>query len=129
MTQFQSVRGRGGSRGGGPGRRILKIGIGGFNVKMPRNRTFAPETSNQCESNYCQNSNDDQNSPDIGSKIKIRRQRRPKRPVLEEAYPSTIQVLFLMISDNVPSKQFSPSTDCEICILGIILWYRSCGQS
>lgn len=87
-----SGRGRGG-RGGGPGRRVLKIGVGGFNVKIPRHRLLAMNN----EDENCQSPNiieEETMGLTQNGKPRIRRPRKPRRPQLEDAYPAPIQVEF-----------------------------------
>lgn len=70
-----SGRGRGVGRGGGPGRRVPKLGVGGFFVKIPRHRLLTME--------------DD--LPDEDGNKKQKRPRKPRRSQLEDAYPPAIQ--------------------------------------
>ncbi|VDM65007.1 unnamed protein product [Strongylus vulgaris] len=77
-----SARGRGMGRGGGPGRRVPKLGllfvktrVGGFFVKIPRHRLLTMEEETQDED---------------GNK-KQKRPRKPRRSQLEDAYPPAIQ--------------------------------------
>ncbi|GMT20789.1 hypothetical protein PFISCL1PPCAC_12086, partial [Pristionchus fissidentatus] len=73
--------GRGGGRGGGAGRggRQLKLGVGGFFVKLPKHKLIAAEEE--------ENAATDPNDPTK----KVKRQRKPRRSQLEDAYPSQIQ--------------------------------------
>ncbi|VDM62071.1 unnamed protein product [Angiostrongylus costaricensis] len=70
-----SGRGRGVGRGGGPGRRVPKLGVGGFFVKIPRHRLLTME--------------DD--LPDEDGNKRQKRPRKPRRSQLEDAYPPAIQ--------------------------------------
>lgn len=96
MDSFAYMSGNGrrrgsGSRGGGPGRRVLKIGVGGFNVKIPRHRLLAMNNDDE----NCQNTNameDEGIGLTQNGKPRIRRPRKPRRPQLEDAYPASIQV-------------------------------------
>ncbi|VDN42798.1 unnamed protein product [Gongylonema pulchrum] len=72
-----SGRGRG-MRNGGPGRRVPKLGIGGFFVKVPRHRLSNAEEENVVEED--------------AAKPKIKRPRKPRRSQLEDNYPPVIQV-------------------------------------
>lgn len=93
-----STKGRGGgsTRGGGPGRRVLKLGIGGFNVRNSKNRL-----SSMASITNFPNDDDGLQSPgvdEVGSlglgtngKPRIRRPRRLRKPLLEDAYPPNIQ--------------------------------------
>ncbi|CAI4230318.1 unnamed protein product [Auanema sp. JU1783] len=67
-------RGRG-MRGGGPGRRVPKLGVGGFFVKIPRHRALTTE---------------EEVFDEDGNK-KLKRPRKPRRSQLEDAYPPAIQ--------------------------------------
>lgn len=76
---------RGGrARGGGPGRRVGRIGVGGFVVRIPRHRLLAE---------YHERENRNEMEED-GQQTKQRKQRKPRRPKLEEAYPPQIQEAF-----------------------------------
>uniref|UniRef100_A0A1I7X771 Post-SET domain-containing protein n=1 Tax=Heterorhabditis bacteriophora TaxID=37862 RepID=A0A1I7X771_HETBA len=68
-------RGRGMGRGGGPGRRVPKLGVGGFFVKIPRHRALTT----------------DEEPPDDDGNKKQKRPRKPRRSQLEDAYPPAIQ--------------------------------------
>jgi hypothetical protein len=90
-----SQRGRGGiTRGGGPGRRVLKLGVGGFTVRNPKNRTmYLPQNvSNDDETQIT--GNDEDGNVNLGPivKPKIRRPRKLRRPLLEDSYPTNMQV-------------------------------------
>ncbi|KJH43268.1 SET domain protein [Dictyocaulus viviparus] len=70
-----SGRGRGVGRGGGPGRRVPKLGVGGFFVKIPRHRLLTME----------------EDLPDEDGNRRQKRPRKPRRSQLEDAYPPAIQ--------------------------------------
>ena len=91
-----------GSRGGrgGPGRRVLKIGVGGFCVRGSKHKTAAITTSASLdEKDYAAaptagggGGGDDEDASGVSAGGKrARRPRRPRRPKLEEAYPPVIQ--------------------------------------
>uniref|UniRef100_F1KPX5 Histone-lysine N-methyltransferase trr n=1 Tax=Ascaris suum TaxID=6253 RepID=F1KPX5_ASCSU len=82
MGGGMSGRGRG-MRGGGPGRKVLKLGVGGFFVKMPRHRIQTAEEDANA---------DEELAP--GQKPKIKRPRKPRRCQLEDNYPPIIQESF-----------------------------------
>lgn len=96
-------RGRGlgliGSRGGGPGRRMLKIGIGGFNVKIPRHRLLAINTEDQDAFFSGNGVGDDLDNigTTLNGKPRIRRPRKLRKPQLEDAYPAPIQVILKFV--------------------------------
>ncbi|KAF8360077.1 set-16, partial [Pristionchus pacificus] len=72
--------GRGGGRGGGAGRgRMLKLGVGGFFVKLPKSKMLA--VGNE------ENGMIDPNDPTK----KVKAVRKPRRSQLEDLYPSQIQ--------------------------------------
>lgn len=79
---ISSGRGRG-MRGGGPGRRVPKLGVGGFFVKVPRHRLSTAEEDVNAEEEQA-----------AGQKPKIRRPRKPRRSQLEDNYPPAIQESF-----------------------------------
>uniref|UniRef100_A0A915PM90 Histone-lysine N-methyltransferase n=1 Tax=Setaria digitata TaxID=48799 RepID=A0A915PM90_9BILA len=79
MSVGMSGRGRG-MRSGGPGRRVMKLGVGGFFVKVPRHRLSNAEEENGVE--------------DDSAKPKIKRFRKPRRSQLEDNYPPVIQESF-----------------------------------
>uniref|UniRef100_A0A0N5AVU6 Histone-lysine N-methyltransferase n=1 Tax=Syphacia muris TaxID=451379 RepID=A0A0N5AVU6_9BILA len=84
-SQFTVTSGRGrGGRGGGPGRRTLRLGIGGFVVKQPRHRILAAEED---DGKFEEESG-------IGQKPKLKRPRKPRRSQLEDNYPPSIQEAF-----------------------------------
>lgn len=115
-----SMRGRGGGiymrgGGGGPGRRVLKLGVGGFTVRHSKsggaginNRSqsfggsstgFSPHLEDegsplQNEDDKCNNivSSNSNNIGMIGGKPRIRRPRKSRKPQLEDDYPANIQV-------------------------------------
>ncbi|KAM3715872.1 Histone-lysine N-methyltransferase 2C [Dirofilaria immitis] len=79
MSVGMSGRGRG-MRSGGPGRRVMKLGVGGFFVKVPRHRLSNAEDENGVEED--------------SAKPKIKRFRKPRRSQLEDNYPPVIQESF-----------------------------------
>ncbi|KAK6102077.1 SET domain family protein [Brugia pahangi] len=79
MSVGVSGRGRG-IRSGGPGRRVMKLGVGGFFVKVPRHRLSNAEDENGVEED--------------SAKPKIKRFRKPRRSQLEDNYPPVIQESF-----------------------------------
>ncbi|CAG9534833.1 unnamed protein product [Cercopithifilaria johnstoni] len=79
MNVGMSGRGRG-MRSGGPGRRVMKLGVGGFFVKVPRHRLSNAEDENGVEED--------------SAKPKIKRFRKPRRSQLEDNYPPVIQESF-----------------------------------
>ncbi|CAD5214716.1 unnamed protein product [Bursaphelenchus okinawaensis] len=79
---------RGGrGRGSGAGRRVTRIGVGGFVVRIPRHRLLA-ELTNQGKELLAEEGEGDK---------KTRKPRKPRRPRLEEAYPLHIQEAFFGI--------------------------------
>ncbi|KAI6220590.1 F/Y-rich family protein [Aphelenchoides fujianensis] len=88
-----------GSRGGrgGPGRRTTKLGIGGFNVRLPKQKLTTPGVDDRDkELMFTQQptEEDESGSGQSMSGKRARRPRRPRRPKLEDAYPSAIQEAF-----------------------------------
>uniref|UniRef100_A0A183BQZ3 Histone-lysine N-methyltransferase n=1 Tax=Globodera pallida TaxID=36090 RepID=A0A183BQZ3_GLOPA len=110
-------RGRGCGRGGGPGRRMLKMGVGGFYVRTPKNRLPLMGGNNgTTSSNPCTNEEEQQPLDEDGlsllglnGKPRIRRPRRLKRPLLEDAYPAQIQESFFGVA-AVDSRTLAEQT-------------------
>lgn len=90
---------RGGRGRGGPGRRVLKIGIGGFHVRMPRQRLPAntPDEKELTFPNAPAEEDDPAGAVHNTPGKRMRRPRRPRRPKLEESYPAAIQEAFFGI--------------------------------
>ncbi|KAI6214634.1 hypothetical protein M3Y94_00291700 [Aphelenchoides besseyi] len=89
-----------GSRGGrgGPGRRMMKLGIGGFNVRVPKQKLNNPGIDENNKEPMFGNGQADDDETGSSSQTtfgkRARRPRRPRRPKLEDAYPSAIQEAF-----------------------------------
>jgi hypothetical protein len=82
-----STRGRGGANRGGPGRRVLKLGVGGFAVRNPKNRSMMSiATQSMDDESHIVAGTEEEGRP------KIRRPRKLRKPLLEDAYPANIQV-------------------------------------
>lgn len=98
-------RGRG-MRSGGPGRRVMKLGVGGFFVKVflfcMDNKMNNPSFSNLCSTHAnklvqvprhrLSNAEDESGIEEDSVKPKIKRFRKPRRSQLEDNYPPVIQV-------------------------------------
>jgi hypothetical protein len=90
VANIFSMRGRGGSARGGPGRRVLKLGIGGFNVRNPKNRAIS--MTNMAADDEFQTPGAEEDAVGPNGKPRIRRPRKLRKPQLEDAYPANIQV-------------------------------------
>lgn len=95
---------------------MLKIGIGGFNVKIPRHRLLAMNTEDQ---DSCFSGNGVGDDPDnigttLNGKPRIRRPRKLRKSQLEDAYPASIQVIFIFI------------IFFDFFYLGVIFWICCC---
>lgn len=85
--------GRGGAsqRGAGPGRRVIKLGVGGFTVRNPKSRLLAiGQSGNLSMEDDVQSTHG--GTEEDGKQPKIRRPRKLRKPLLEDAYPPNIQV-------------------------------------
>ncbi|KAL3091354.1 hypothetical protein niasHS_007147 [Heterodera schachtii] len=111
--------GSGGGRGGGPGRRMLKMGVGGFYVRTPKSRlpflmgsgaNMTPMNSTEDEQQQ-QMMGANMLEEDLGpnGKPRIRRPRKLKRPLLEDAYPPQIQESFFGVA-AVDSRTLAEQT-------------------
>ncbi|VDN01426.1 unnamed protein product, partial [Thelazia callipaeda] len=94
------IGGRGrGMRNGGPGRRMMKIGIGGFFVKVVINISSLHSFHFFFDLNWylkvprhrLSNVEDENNVEEESSKPKLKRPRKPRRSQLEDNYPPVIQ--------------------------------------
>lgn len=91
-----------GGRGRGAGRRVLKLGIGGFHVRVPRQRlpvNTPDEKEKEAQFLNSPAEEEDQSGPPhiTPERRKMRRPRRPRRPKIEESYPPAIQEAFFGI--------------------------------
>uniref|UniRef100_A0A1I7RZ32 Histone-lysine N-methyltransferase n=1 Tax=Bursaphelenchus xylophilus TaxID=6326 RepID=A0A1I7RZ32_BURXY len=95
MTYFSTGPRGGRGRGSGAGRRVTRIGVGGFIVRIPRHRLLAELTNQgkELQNELVEGEGDK----------KQRKPRKPRRPRLEEAYPPHIQEAFFGI-DPVDSR-------------------------
>lgn len=92
---------RGGRGRGGAGRRVLKLGVGGFHVRMPRQRPSA-NTPDERDKELIFPSvggvdEGDQTALETAPGKRMRRPRRPRRPKIEDQYPPAIQEAFFGI--------------------------------
>jgi hypothetical protein len=112
-----SMRGVG-SSGIGPGRRVLKLGVGGFTIRNSKsggginNRSysfggsssgFSPQLEEENNSPLVLQNDDDKSNTlnngattivGISGKPRMRRPRKSRKPQLEDAYPPNIQVYY-----------------------------------
>lgn len=93
---------RGGRGRGGPGRRVLKTGIGGFTVRMPRQRLQVNTPDDKDKELMFPSVVGEEEDQLLGAihsmpGKRMRRPRRPRRPKIEDAYPPNIQEAFFGI--------------------------------
>jgi hypothetical protein len=87
---------------GGAGRRVIKLGIGGFHVRMPRQRLPVNTPDDKDKDLTFPNVGGDDEEPG-GNALqtapgkRMRRPRRPRRPKIEDQYPPAIQEAFFGI--------------------------------